>query len=84
MLLPREAWGQPSRNSCYGLDLACTGGRLENLEKEHGEKWTYCCTRRRLVHARKIRVFLEEETGYAGESVIIVEWCSTRDKNDTG
>lgn len=66
------------------LDLAHTGGRLENIEKECGEKWTYCCARRGLVHAREIRVILEGETGYMGESVIIVEWCNTEDKSYTG
>lgn len=84
MLLQRKVWGELSRNSYYGLHLARTGGRLENIEKECGKKWTYCCTRRWLVHAREIKVFLEGETGYMGESVIIVEQCNTGDKAFTG
>lgn len=39
---------------------------------------------KKMVHAREFRVFLERESGYMGESVIIVKWCNTGDKNHTG
>lgn len=78
-LLQWEVWGELSKNSSYGLDLACTGVRLENTERKVD---ILLC--KKMVHAREFRVFLETESGYMGESVIIVKWCNTGDKNHTG